>query len=108
MSEWIKCQTGSLPEHGAIVLICFGPHQTLAMARFCNVGCRPWLDAPTGSLEYDPDFWQPLPEPPKRESSFEAWWGKAMRGFGWHDNKALAECAWTAAIAASKRSDFVP
>lgn len=54
-------------------------------------------------------------EPPKRESSFEAWLtrcqyqndGKTLRVFGESISIGIAKLIWDAAIAASKQPDFV-
>jgi hypothetical protein len=64
----------------------------------------------------------PLPQPPKQESSFEKWWGAlppaddALRRYiGFNTaceaaspiRKSIANVIWSAAIAASKKPDFV-
>lgn len=77
MSEWISVKE-RLPEVDVPVLVCEGGEVT-TIARYCVDNCRPdghptvmiWhvVDNCTGyeceSDSCNPDYWMPLPEPPK-------------------------------------------
>ena len=104
MSEWIKCSE-QLPYSGQLVIIAYDSLEKIGVVRYLP-GPR-WV-RDCDDREFYPSHWQPLPEPPKRESSFEAWWGQNFHAQGWHDSTKLARFVWDAAIAASKSPDFVP
>jgi len=104
MSEWISVKE-SLPDVSGYYLA-HGNRET-AVVRFDPVS-RKWHSR-YYSDEVMPEHWMPLPEPPPRKNSFEQWWDSIEAYSGtWHNSKSLAKSAWDAAIAASKREDFVP
>jgi len=76
-NQWISVND-RLPEHGSMVLICFGENRMMAIARYFMTIERRWLDACYGREEYAPDFWQPLPEPPPKYDPFEEWWSNQL------------------------------
>lgn len=112
MSEWIKVSE-RLPEIGKEVLALF---QTGKRAVACFDSRHHGWSIEIGRVS-PPTHWQPLPELPPRESSFEQWWSDRYAEItsnfhrwvaGQLVHEQSAKTIWDAAIAASKRPDFVP
>ena len=101
--EWIKCSEQK-PPLGRVLAMVDGGMAVLTV----------W-DSDAAYLGMT--HWMPLPPPPPRQSSFEAWWDRQQgMPYGdhvkWFFNSELsngtAKVIWDAAIAASKSPDFVP
>lgn len=101
-NEWIPV-SARLPEHGATVLIVFGEARIIGLARFYRTTEIRWLDACHGLEEYNPDFWQPLPDPPPKRDPFIEWYQMASlracrpSGLDWYRE------IWDAAIESTKK-----
>lgn len=114
MSEWIFVGD-RIPKNECYVL---GWDVTKVTCRVVYRVSDHWYAGDGGNVSLAITHWQPLPEPPKRESSFERWWEKQRRDadsnecFRIIDECCVEVCAareiWDAAIAASKSPDFVP
>ena len=109
MSEWIKCSE-RLPELEKVVLGAFP--EGFRFTCYLIKGGHWRLTGSCGQASgYDITHWQPLPEPPKCESSFERWWAHKIattpemaitpKVHGWFRE------AWEAAVAATKSPDFI-
>lgn len=92
-----------IPADGQIVLIFCGK-VLYSIARYSRNAPVLWLSL-ASMEEVRPTHWMPLPEPPKRQSSFDAYYRFVPLG---DSTRTFAKQIWDAAIAASKSPDFVP
>lgn len=113
--EWVPIS--EQPPGEGVYLIIHEPLQCVSVARYWTTlgGAPKWTDNVFGQKVFEPTHWRSLPEPPRRESSFNQWSNQFVTSFQGRlqvDEMGVypstAKLVWDAAVAASKRPDFVP